>query len=288
MTPIDAIEGTPSTPATPVFERGLRPGAEELSPEAQRAVKELKGSVGRRDSIPVRRAFLRAPDPEDSSTPLLQIYRGGQGGRVAILLYLALIWKSAAEPFESHLPAAAWAELLNLHDPERKGARRIQRALQKLQQAQLIATTRRAGLPPSTKLLREDGSGASYTLPYAALRSVKKDPAARRTHLYFQVPDTLWSSGLLQALPGPSLVMLLILIDAGALDHPEWFSITTFKQRYGLSDQTKYQGLSDLVARKIITETTARVGSSSQSKFFDPKRRRHRHQINDWVTEAVL
>ncbi len=174
---------------------------------------------------------------------------GGRGGEILLKLHLALIWRSSAEPFITLHPARKWAELLALPDPPRKGARRINDALNTLAEHRLVAVEHRRGEPSQVTLLREDASGQPYSVP-----------RGQNGDFYFQIPDEMWTTGKLQQLSAPGLAMLMaVLCDQKEPGAPVWWSTTTFPGRYALSSASRARGTRELqeaglleVQRKLI------------------------------------
>src|SRR5690625_1367449 len=83
---------------------GVKVGREDLSKASQQEVERLLNSAaGRRATTPVRKAFVRTANPE-SPPPLAQIVSTrGRGGAVPLKLYLGLIRRSSAEPYDTTL-----------------------------------------------------------------------------------------------------------------------------------------------------------------------------------------
>lgn len=233
---------------------------------AREAARQLDESSGRRDATPVRRVFVRPPFTsqvdEEGISPLLDLYRGGRNGATPIRVYLALLWRCSAEPFETQIPARFWASLLGLEDPTHRGARTVRRAYRTLQDHDLIRVDHEPGGSSRVQVLREDGKGYNYTLPYESYGKAKRGKGRRGSpavHEYFKVNSSLWTSGKMQQLSGPGLVMLLILLaEQGVGNGAIWFSTEKFKQLYALSPKTRSDGTKDLLAHGLIrTERTA-------------------------------
>jgi hypothetical protein len=90
----------------------------------------------RTKGVLVRNSFVRSKDGK--TAPPLSLFAGTQGGaEVALKLYLAILWISAAKPYATNFEAADWALILDLPDPDRKGAARVRRALTKAQEAEV-------------------------------------------------------------------------------------------------------------------------------------------------------
>lgn len=256
--------------------------------ESVAAARELAESSRRRIDAPVRKSFVR-PRTSDAGpvAPLAQIYRGGRSGIVAVKLYLALLWRCSAEPFSTDKPARAWATLLDLDDPEGKGARRVKSAFRALADAKLIAVADQPGYPNVVTLLDESGSGRRYRLPSSAYslaaqnagRNAQQDDEVL-SNTYFKVPQQLWRKGYIQTLKGPGLVMLLILLAEQAGEGAEvWFSTAEFPSRYNVSHKTRAAGTTELVELGLLRVEAESIGIRNRSTTFDVKRRRKVYRL---------
>ncbi len=226
----------------------------ELSREL---AQDIHLSSARRRSVPVRSVFSRDLTGQ-ASAPMARLVRvGGRGGAVLLKLYLALIWRSSAAPFDTAIPARKWAELLALQDPAVGGARRIADALKTLESQQLISIERRRGEASRVTLLHESGSGETYSLP----RGGSED-------LYFQVPARMWLTGELQQLSAPGLAMLMaVLAEQARPGARVWWSTTRFPGRFGLSAATRSRGTKELVEAELLQVTREAVSLSGSRSF---------------------
>ena len=216
--------------------------ASNLSPAAQTEVSWLLNSSGRRTTTPVRKAFVRTDDRE-LVPPLAQIVATrGRGGAVALKLYLGLLRRSSASPYDTNLAARRWAALLDLAEPNTLGARRITDAVKRLEELRLVSVAPARGEASVITLRREDGSGRGYSLPSA--------PGKDRR--YLQVPDPLWE-GSLQRMTAPGLAMLLVLLAEPASSRDGmWWSVENFPQWYGISASMRAKGTNELGAMGLL------------------------------------
>lgn len=189
-----------------------------------------------------------------------------RGGQVRLKLFMSLLWMqtdgSKAVPLGYY--AQMWARLLGLPDPSGAGARRINEALKWLEDKDFITIQAQSGQANRVTVLNETGDGTPYTPPGRAANLLRKDPQQAARHFYAQLPADLWTNGYMAALNGAGLAFLLILLDQhgpGDLSKPRpvWFSPRLFKDRYGLSDDTRVKGMNNLrdfglivVARQAI------------------------------------
>ena len=249
-----------------------RTGVKEILPAAPdaslAAATELASSAERRLAIPVRKSFVRVDDPDERPPLARLVARGGRGGGVALKLYLALIWRCSAEPFETDISARKWAVLLGLADPNAAGARRIAAALTVLEREGLLDLERRRGEPTLIRLLNESGNRAAYSLPSSA--HVLSRTADKQDHVYLKVPTELWTLGHIQSMSAAALAMLLVLLAEQPKGHAAaWWSTEAFPRRYNLTAGTRSVGTRELVARRLlhVQKRSVTAMGRSQSTF---------------------
>lgn len=257
----------------------------DTSKASREAAREMASSFRRRVDIPVRKSFVRPmTETSDPVAPLARIYSGGRSGVVAVKLYLALIWRCSAPPFSTDKPARAWATLLDLEDPEGKGARRIKDAMRRLADEQLIDVTSQAGYPNLVTLRDESGSGRAYELPSTSYSFGKANRASKEAlaaQTYFKVPLRLWTRGYIQALKGPGLVMLLILLaEQGGEGARVWFSTDEFPRRYNISHKTRAAGTQELRNMGLLTVEREGLPPTSKSGVFETRRTRNVYRLD--------
>lgn len=211
---------------------------------------------------PVRRSFVMRTDGANS--PLEELMRaarggagGGRGGRTRLALLLSLWWVNAKPPYDSTRPTSWWAELIGIDDPVR-GSRNIAANLKELARRGFIDIT--AGSPgmPNTLTLLDD-------------RSRERGPYLRpdgTSGAFFRIPEELWTTGAISTLSGPGLVMYLMMLyyhrrpesaqytpgvgSRVVAAAPVWFSPNSFRQRHGLSEDTRLAGIRDLQNAGIV------------------------------------
>lgn len=252
--PVDPEEETAATVATA---DAPRDDAVAVPVSALDAARELDGRSGRRRAVPVRKVFVRAAAADAPVPPLARLFQvGGRGGVVSIKLYLALIWRCSAPPFTTDKPYRAWATLLGLDDPRGKGTRRIASAMKLLQSEGLVDLTAEPGQTNTVTVRHENGTGRSYTLPstsYVKARAGAAGDPARARNKYFKIPARLWTEGQIQALRGPGLVLLLILLAEQAGEGERvWFSTEAFPDRYRISHKARAAGTVELQRRGLL------------------------------------
>lgn len=246
-----------------------------------RLAKDIFSASARRKQIPIRHLFVRDPDRR-GETPLTRLVNvRGRGNAVALRLYIALIWKCSAPPFDTEVSARKWAELLALEDPGRRGARRISDALQTLEKEHLIRVERHHGEPSTIYLLEESGTGRPYDLPSTSyVRSAGKE---KERHRYFKMPVKLWTEQHIQQLSAPAIAMLLVTLSSAQPSEPVWWSTTLFPEMFGLSSATRARGTKELVDRGLLRVSKTLVGESSFSRneFGRERVRNNYHLIGD-------
>ncbi|WP_461165326.1 hypothetical protein [Arthrobacter sp. R4-81] len=229
----------------------------------------------------MRKWFVRSL--EGDKPPLAKVYSGGKSGTVAIKLYLALLWRSSSPPYTTDRAARGWATLLDLDDPDGLGSRRVRAALRALEKANLVELEARPGQPPQVTLLDEGGEGIEYELPSTMFvrtaRGAESAEALRNPNLYFKVPSKLWTEGVIQALTGPGLVMLLILLAEQADTKPVWFSTKEFPARYFISSSTRTKGTRELQQYGLLNTISQPLPQPGGS-VFDPRRRRYLYRLS--------
>ncbi|HEX5912621.1 MAG TPA: hypothetical protein VFY54_05765, partial [Rubrobacter sp.] len=232
----------------------------------------VKGMARRRGlGAPVRDAFFRHELSDGvSHYPMARLLSsrngaagGGRGGKTRLALYLSLIWIASGSDHSSDRPASFWAALRGLPDPDHAGSRVVRSTWRELEARGLVAVDPApvAGEPPSVKLLREDGSGAPYTIP---------DGTPGET--YRRIPEAAWRFLFADAgLTGAGLAMYLVVIrTAGRAGQLTDLAIarTYFQTEYGLGESTRKNGLRNLVDLGVLDARRRRTDD-----FGDPSRR---------------
>lgn len=229
---------------------------------------DVRGTSGRRRSAPVRSVFVRDIGGERRAPLTRLVGGGGRGHEVALKLYLSLIWRSAAAPYATKVPARRWAELLALPSPDTQGARRISAALRTLADLKLVTYKLRAGEAPEVTLLHESGSGDPY-IP----------PRGGGGDRYFHVSDELWVEGGLHQLTAPGVAMLLaVLVDQSTPGAPVWWATSIFEGRFGMSAATRSRGTKQLIDAGLLMVSRKPV-STSPSSAFSADRMRNEYRV---------
>jgi hypothetical protein len=227
-------------------------------PDVSDAALELLGRANRRARerhTTVRHGFI-ALDPQGADAPaepppLALLLRATKGGAVRLRFYLAVLWQAGGgdERHSVRWPARAWAELLDLPDPEGRGDRRIRDAIRVLENAGLLTANRRPGEPIELELRREDGTSTQYRHPGQVAREAKQaGQEVDRAEWFVQLPPAFWTRGWALVLSGPGLAMLLVLLVLTENDsrEGEWISPGQARSRFALSEDTWTRGVAEL------------------------------------------
>lgn len=183
--------------------------------------------------------------------------RATKGGALRLRFYLAVLWQAGGgdERHTVRWPARAWAELLDLPDPEGRGDRRIRDAIRALENAGLVTASRRPGEPIELELRREDATDDPYRHPGQVAREA--DEAGEeldRSDWFVQLPPAFWTQGWAIVLSGPGLAMLLVLLvlTQNGARTGEWISPGHARSRFALSDDTWTRGVAELRRHGVL------------------------------------
>lgn len=257
------------------FGNGMAVASQESRDLAESLAKRSK----RATSAPMRVSFVRDAERQGRAPMARLIARGGRGGGVPVKLFLALVWASVADPYDTAVSGRMWASLLDLPNPGTSGARRISEALRALQAERLIHTVPEPGSPPRVYLHDEGGHFIDYVLPATAWARAKTEDKPR--HAYFKVPVTLWTEGHIQPMSASALSMLLVcLSNPGAVEgKPVWWSTRIFPELYGISPATRARGTRELVERGLLQVTKTLVTDSPQHLTFSRQKVRNIYRL---------
>lgn len=257
-------------------------------PEYENSValaKELFEAAPARTNIPVRRAFIRNSS-SGGPAPLAElIRRGGRGGSVAVKLYVCLIWRCSAKPFNTRISPRQWAALIGLPDPNVSGARRVSNALNLLEDLNLLKLRRARGESSLITLLDESGDGTKYRSPSEA--SIKEHKERDR---YFKIPVSLWTHerSYAQRMSSGSLAMLFLLLDSGsgvpttfAEGTEQWWSVEIFKKWYSVSGPMRTRGTKELIEMGLLYVRKEAVPSYKGQGSFAKERVRNVYRLQN-------
>jgi hypothetical protein len=229
------------------------------SAEARRRLSSLTRR-SRRRSVQFPEGFLRDPNGDP---PMARIFRGDRAGELRLKLYVTGTMLAAAAPHDiKGISGRGWAEVLGLEDPATSGARRINAAIDWLAEHDFVTIEQAAGHAPTITLLDPGGSDRPYRRPRKR---------------WVSVPIGLWSRYWIYELDGPSLAVLLAVLDMQGVRTPRnapWLSGSE-RPRYGLSDDTWTRGTKRLQQLDLLT-----VKRVPQGRDFDYRRLRNTYWID--------
>lgn len=187
-----------------------------------------------RSFIPIRRQFVQI----DKGPGPLATFVTNNDER-GLDLYMMVLTACSHEPYDVALPAAVWGRALGLNPFQQRVTAAISKVWSRLEERRLIERGR-SGRWAQVTLLREDGSGDTYTRPDG--RSV--------ADRFFKVDHRYWHDRWFERLDLPGKAMLLIALSLGPGFYlpqergPEW---------YGVSADTVGRGFAELEDMGLIT-----------------------------------
>ena len=219
----------------------------------------------RRTGIQLPVGFLRTSSGGSERAPLARMVSGGRGGGVRLKLYLSLVLIATEPPhrIRDQIPARAWAEMLDLPDPEKNGARRISDALVWLDANKFLKAERQQGAPPRLALLSADGSGRPFVRPGGQ---------------YLTVPLDFWRNYWITAMSGMATALFMILLDnQGGISSAGAAPIVTAvrRQQYGFSPDSWTRATQELESLNLLI-----VGDHAKIDGFVWSRRRNTYWID--------
>lgn len=251
------------------------PTPQEILQTAKRQASEMS-TGSKRIGIPVRTRFIRdvnASSGEVADTPMNRLVAAGSRDGVTLRLYLALLWRCSASPFDTDVPTRRWAELLALPAPVSTYTRRISSALKRLEEENLITVDRTKGRTSVVTLLDESGDGTPYELPRSSRSPLEH---------WIRVPISLWQDDAFYALGTPGLAMLLaILAERNDPNEPMWWSVSRFEQRIGLTPSTRARGIKQLSEARLLTVQRKKLSNVPGRFARDPSRHTYLLRLDD-------
>ncbi|MFD0359956.1 hypothetical protein ACFQZZ_00630 [Nocardia sp. GCM10030253] len=217
---------------------------------ADRLLRDAVKRSGRRSTVQLPGQFVRKVDPDQTRTPLSEMFEGGEA---PMKLYLTLVLLTCAAPHDLHDRAADhyWAEMLGYEEQDHTrliagaGTKRIKRAMRRLTGSGPTANTRWVAR------VREPGKG--YKIEVTHL------PRGRAP--YITVPLEFWSHGWIAVISARALFVYLILrlILAGKDDHAGTHVNGSDRGEYLIKDDTWQRGLKELEELHLVRTEIAKV-----------------------------
>ncbi|MBB5077506.1 hypothetical protein [Nonomuraea endophytica] len=196
-----------------------------------------------RSAVPLRKTFVQKEPGQEPRHGPLHVFVKNKDLR-GLRAYLMVVAASSGENddgWTTSLDSLVWARLLDAHETATEQSARTAawRALGRLEDRRLIRRARgRRVTDIQVTLLREDGSGDTYTRPGIA----DKDR-------YLQLPVAFWRRGWDAKLDLPAMAMLLTV----AREKP-WstFPGSMMQRWYGWSEDTAQRGLTALREHRLL------------------------------------
>lgn len=197
-----------------------------------------------RSTVPIRRVFVQwPPGHKPRHGPLKSFVSSGDLRALrAYLITVAANSQENSDGWTTELDSLVWARLFDTHvyTGTPQGARTAAwRTLERLEDRGLVQLSRARGSRKiSVTLLREDGSGKSYTRP-----------GRHDNDAYLRLPTAFWTKGFDSEVGLPGLAMLL----AVAAEQP-WssFPAERMEEWYGWSADTTLRGLKRLRELELV------------------------------------
>jgi len=189
-----------------------------------------------REFVPIRRSFVQAPDHGGGPGPLAAFVSQRRGR--ALDLYLLCHAVASSPPYDVSFASQVWARALGI-EGKAGSSSAISRSWTWLEECKLVSSERR-GRRKIVSILKEDGSGSSYTHPGSQGR-------------YLKLPYAYWRGNFNNRIGLPAKAVLLI-----ALSQRREFVLPADQAAswYGISRETIQRGLRTLRLLGILEGST--------------------------------
>ncbi|MGW5312895.1 hypothetical protein ACWEQ0_23805 [Nocardia thailandica] len=222
---------------------------------AERLLTDAVKRSKRHSTVQLPREFARIHAPDQTETPLSQMFLRGEA---TMKVYFTLVLLTRKEPHELYKPRPDhyWAEMLgyeelNDGDPiPGHGTKRIKRAMAVLQNS---------GPNAETPWVRRDRfPGKGYKIAVTHL------PATGAP--YITIPIELWSNGWINVMSARALFVYLILrlILAGKGDDAGTHVSAADRKQHAIKDDTWQRGLKEL---ERLGLARSEIGKSTESRW---------------------
>jgi hypothetical protein len=207
----------------------------------------------RRDFVPIRRAFVQAPERGGGPGPLASFVR--QRRMRSLDLYLLAHAVASKSPFDARFPSAVWARALG--DSRERGSAAMVSKQWSWLEVQSLVSSRRVGRLREITLLKEDGSGDPYIHPTSEGN-------------YFKLPYAYWKGNFHNRMGLPAKAVLLV-----SLSLQDDFLLPTERGAawYGLSRDTVRKGLRTLRLLGLLSFREVRKNAPLAPRGFTFERR---------------
>lgn len=224
---------------------------QDQSPATEEETRVALLERNRRAFTPINKLFVQAaPGSESRPGPLSWFVRGRD--LRALQAYLLIIGANGSgeseEGWSTTLPIKVWARAFDTtrHATDASAATAVSKVLTRLEKRRLIDRSRRGRTRQiRVTLLREDGSGESYTRP-----------GKGNTDRFLKLPNAYWADGWYAKLDLPATAMLLV-----SLHEKPGFELPTkyMPEWYGWSADTAERGFARLRELGLLQVTTRLV-----------------------------
>lgn len=187
-----------------------------------------------RHIVPFRRVFVQQGRGKATTPgPLASFLRKHDERALDAFLFVHAM-ASASTPYDIALPSGAWVRVLGLSETAELASARtaVSKIMKRLEDRKLITRTR-TKKQSHIHLLREDGSGETYTRPTSKLLSER----------WLRLPHAYWLEGWTESLSLPAKVVLLIAL---SLDEGFYLPADRAPDWYGISPDSCDEGLREL------------------------------------------
>lgn len=220
----------------------------KIATPAQTVTALLDRSARPNNALPIRTSFVQAKDSRGRAAgpgPLAAfVGNGDETGLDLNLLVRSVASGDGEHGYSVRQSSKVWARALQ-HCGCQITAAAVSKAWGRLEARKMVSRKRSRRLA-SVTVLREDGSGGSYSHP-AEDHARGKGPSAGPT--YFQLPFEYWVDGWSNRLTLPGKAMLLV-----SLSLPDDFALPVERtpEWYGWSADTALRGFNELARAKLL------------------------------------
>lgn len=207
---------------------------------SQNAVKLLEKAVSeskRHSTVRLPLDFARDSKNKTPSPPLHTIL--ARRGEVRLKVFLTTLMRATRAPHETEYTLLKMAQTLDYGSGD-AGRRRVRKAIQGLEERNLVQRIDHEGKPSGVQILYPDGSG-------------KKDWNDRDLRRYIGIPIDLWKHGWFHSLSGSAIGLIIILLELRRPDHKEVWVDGIRKREYGFSDDFWTKATKELQEAKLLS-----------------------------------
>ena len=196
----------------------------------------------KRQGVPIRKTFVQQGRGRADTKPGPLAGLVSRGDERGLDAYLLLHAAASAAPWDCTWPSETWVHLLDLTSSTTGDSAKaaVSKVFARLAKTHMLVDVGRVGRRSSVVLLKEDGTGDSYTRPVTG------------GDAWFTLPHSYFLKGYDQSLSLPAKAMLLVALH---LKDDAWLPSEYAKEWFGISPTTARAGLAQLVEKGLLTET---------------------------------